>query len=224
MEIIARFKSDLPEKFGLPRQSHLAPHLMGKIVFDEKYSDPSAFEGLEGFERIWVLWLFDVKEDDDFRAKVRPPRLGGNTYMGVFATRSPFRPNHIGLSCVKLENISFENGRAVLSVSGADMMDGTRIIDVKPYLPYTDSYPDAKAGFAQNVIEGAEPLEVIIPPDLSSMIGDEKLPGLKEILSLDPRPSYHDDPNRIYGLSYAGFNVRFRVEKKSVYVTEIIKQ
>ena len=218
MEIIARFQSDLPEKFGLPRQSHLAPHLMGKIIFEEKYSDLRAFEGLEGYDRIWVLWEFDVKEDEGFRAKVRPPKLGGNTYVGVFATRSPFRPNHIGLSCVALKKIETVDGRIVLTVSGADMMDGTRIIDVKPYLPYADSYPDARGGFAQEKAENLKKLTVHIPEDIRVKIPDEKAEGLLEILSLDPRPSYHDDPDRQYGLSYAGLNIRFTVSGDVVNV------
>ena len=211
MEIIAHFKSDLPEKFGLPRQSHLAPHLMGKIVFDEKYSDPQAFEGLEGYDRIWVLWKFDVPEDEKFRAKVRPPKLGGNTYVGVFATRSPFRPNHIGLSCVKIERIDASGKQTVIEVSGADMMDGTLIYDIKPYLPYADSYPDARGGFAQERAENISLLKVEIPDDLLEIIPEDKAEGLMEILSLDPRPSYHEDPERIYGISYAGFNVKFTV-------------
>ena len=188
MDIIATFKSDLPEKFGLPRQSDLAPHLMGKIIFDVKYSDPSAFEGLEGYERIWVLWRFDVSGDDTFRAKVRPPRLGGNTYVGVFATRSPFRPNHIGLSCVKIERIDLSGKNAVIEVSGADMMDGTEIYDIKPYLPYADSYPDAKGGFAQDALNGFEKLDVELSDDLALIIPPEKREGLVEIQKRRERP------------------------------------
>jgi len=222
MEIIAYYKSDMPEKFGVPRQSGLAPHLKGRIVFEEKYSDPAAFEGLEEFDRIWIIWRFDVKDDEGFRAKVRPPRLGGNTYMGVFATRSPFRPNHIGLTCAKIEGIGTdENGRCYIDVSGADMTDGTAVYDVKPYLPYADAYPDAKGGFAQEEANRDHRLEVTIPDEICSHFTEEEIRGLKEVLSLDPRPSYQDDPERIYGLSYAGYNVKFNVSDSILTVTEI---
>ena len=212
MEIIAYYKSDMPEKFGVPRQSGLAPHLKGRIVFEEKYSDPNAFDGLEGFDRIWIIWRFDVKDDDSFRAKVRPPRLGGNTYMGVFATRSPFRPNHLGLTCAKIEGVGTdENGRCYIDVSGADMTDGTEIYDVKPYIPYADAYPDARGGFAQDEVNRYHRLEVIIPGEIRDSFPEEHLSGLIEVLSLDPRPSYQNDPERIYGLSFAGYNIKFKV-------------
>ncbi|MCR5618714.1 MAG: tRNA (N6-threonylcarbamoyladenosine(37)-N6)-methyltransferase TrmO [Lachnospiraceae bacterium] len=212
----------MPEKFGVPRQSGLAPHLKGRIVFEEKYSDPNAFDGLDGFERIWIIWRFDVKDDEDFRAKVRPPRLGGNTYMGVFATRSPFRPNHMGLTCAKIEGIGTdENGRCYIDVSGADMTDGTAVYDVKPYIPYADAYPDAKGGFAQEEENRDHRLEVTIPDDIRERFPEEQLSGLIEILSLDPRPSYQDDPERIYGLSYAGYNVKFNVSDRILTVTEL---
>ncbi len=212
MEIIAYYKSDMPEKFGVPRQSGLAPHLKGRIVFEEKYSDPAAFEGLEEFDRIWIIWRFDVKDDEGFRAKVRPPRLGGNTYMGVFATRSPFRPNHLGLTCAKIDDIGTdENGRCYIDVSGADMMDGTEVYDVKPYIPYADAYPDVRGGFAQKEENLGHKLEVFFSPETEEAFSIEQLEGLREILSLDPRPSYQDDPERIYGLSYSGKNIRFKV-------------
>lgn len=212
MEIIARYKSNLPEKFGVPRQSGLAPHLKGRIVFEKEYSDPNAFEGLEDFERIWIIWKFDVKDDDTFRAKVRPPRLGGNTYMGVFATRSPFRPNHLGLTCAKIEEIrKNDEGLMEIAVSGADMTDGTEVYDVKPYLPYADAYPDVKGGFAQKEENLGHILEVNMPDEIRSLFSDEEVRGLIEILSLDPRPSYQNDPGRIYGLSYAGRNIKFKV-------------
>lgn len=219
MDIIAYYKSDMPEKFGVPRQSGLAPHLKGRILFEEKYSDPNAFDGLEGFEKIWIIWRFDVKDDEGFRAKVRPPRLGGNTYMGVFATRSPFRPNHMGLTCAKIESIgSDENGRCYIDVSGADMTDGTAIYDVKPYLPYADAYPDARGGFAQAEENRDHRLNVVIPDSIVKCLTDDELAGLTEILSLDPRPSYQDDPERIYGLSYAGYNIKFKVAKNELTV------
>lgn len=212
MDTIAYYKSDMPEKFGVPRQSGLAPHLKGRILFEEKYSDPHAFDGLEGFDRIWIIWRFDVKDDEGFRTRVRPPRLGGNTYMGVFATRSPFRPNHMGLTCAKIEGFgSDENGRCYIDVSGADMTDGTAIYDVKPYLPYADAYPDARGGFAQVEENRDHRLNVVIPENIAKKFNDDELAGLIEILSLDPRPSYQHDPDRIYGLSYAGKNIRFSV-------------
>ena len=222
MEIIAYYKSDMPEKFGVPRQSGLAPHLKGRIVFEEKYSDQNAFDGLEGFDRIWIIWRFDVKDDDSFRAKVRPPRLGGNTYMGVFATRSPFRPNHLGLTCAKIEGFGTdENGRCYIDVSGADMTDGTEIYDVKPYLPYADAYPDARGGFAQEEENREHRLSVTIPDEIRANFPDVQLRGLVEVLSLDPRPSYHDDPNRVYGLSYAGCNIRFSVNGSELTVLSL---
>ncbi|MBP3266600.1 MAG: tRNA (N6-threonylcarbamoyladenosine(37)-N6)-methyltransferase TrmO [Lachnospiraceae bacterium] len=223
MEIIARYKSNLPEKFGVPRQSGLAPHLKGRIVFEKEYSDPAAFDGLEEFERLWVIWKFDVKEDDTFRPKVRPPRLGGNTYMGVFATRSPFRPNHLGLTCVKIEEISKnDEGLMELVVSGADMTDGTEIYDVKPYIPYADAYPDVKGGFAQKEENLGHQLDVNISDNTRNLFAEDELQGLIEILSLDPRPSYQNDPDRIYGLSYAGRNIKFKVSDGKLEVTEAL--
>ena len=206
----------------MPRQSGLAPHLKGRIVFEEKYSDQNAFDGLEGFDRIWIIWRFDVKDDDSFRAKVRPPRLGGNTYMGVFATRSPFRPNHLGLTCAKIEGFGTdENGRCYIDVSGADMTDGTEVFDVKPYLPYADAYPDARGGFAQEEENREHRLSVTIPDEIRANFPDVQLRGLVEVLSLDPRPSYHDDPNRVYGLSYAGCNIRFSVNGSELTVLSL---
>ena len=222
IETIAYYRSNLPEKFGVPRQSGLAPNLKGRIVFEEKYSDPNAFDGLEGFDRIWVIWRFDVKKDDTFRAKVRPPRLGGNTYMGVFATRSPFRPNHLGLTCACIEGIGTdENGRCFIDVSGADMTDGTSVYDIKPYIPYADSYPDARGGFAQDEANRYHKLDVDIPDEIKHKFGEDELSGLIEILSLDPRPSYQDDPDRIYGLSYAGSNIKFRVIENRLMVISV---
>lgn len=223
MEIIARYKSNLPEKFGVPRQSGLAPHLKGRIVFEKAFSDPAAFDGLDEFERLWIIWKFDVKEDDSFRAKVRPPRLGGNTYMGVFATRSPFRPNHLGLTCVKIEEISKnDEGLMELVVSGADMTDGTEIYDVKPYIPYADAYPDVKGGFAQKEENLGHQLDVNISDNIRNLFAKDELQGLIEILSLDPRPSYQNDPDRIYGLSYAGRNIKFKVSDGKLEVTEAL--
>ena len=205
----------------MPRQSGLAPHLIGTIVFEKEFSDPDAFDGLEEFERLWIIWKFDVKEDDSFRAKVRPPRLGGNTYMGVFATRSPFRPNHLGLTCVKIEEIrKNDEGLMEISVSGADMTDGTEVYDVKPYLPYADAYPDVKGGFAQKEENLGHMLEVNMPDEIRSLFSEEEACGLVEILSLDPRPSYQNDPDRIYGLTYAGRNIKFKVSDRILQVID----
>ena len=223
MERIATYKSSLPEKFGVPRQSGLAPHLKGCIVFEKEYSDPAALDGLEDFERLWVIWKFDVKEDDTFRPKVRPPRLGGNAYMGVFATRSPFRPNHLGLTCVKIEEIrKNDEGLMEIIVSGADMTDGTEIYDVKPYLPYADAYPDVKGGFAQKEENLGHRLEVKISDNIRNLFSEDEVQGLIEILSLDPRPSYQNDPDRIYGLAYAGRNIKFKVSGDALEVIEAL--
>ena len=224
MDRIAIYKTELTEKFGVPRQSGLAPHLKGRLVFEKEYSVPEAFDGLEEFDRVWIIWKFDVKEDDSFRAKVRPPRLGGNTYMGVFATRSPFRPNHLGLTCARIESIGkTEDGLMCIEVSGADMMDGTEVYDVKPYIPYADSYPDARGGFAQRQENLEHRLEVMIPEDVAKNFSEEELEGLREILSLDPRPSYQDDPERIYGLLFAGRNIKFKVDGLELTVISVEK-
>jgi len=210
MEIIARIYNDLPEKFGLPRQSGLVPGLTGRIVFEKAYRVPEAFRGLEEFSHVWLIWQFSLAVRDGWSPTVRPPRLGGNARLGVFATRSPFRPNPIGLSCVKLEGIDYDDADGpVLLVSGADLMSGTPIYDIKPYLPYTDAHPDAVGGFADSYT--GYHLDVVFPQELLSLIPEDRRDGLIGVLSQDPRPSYHDDPERIYGLTYAGFNVKFTV-------------
>lgn len=212
MEVIARIHNDFPTKFGLPRQSGLAPSLRAKIVFEPAYRVPEALRGLEGFSYIWLIWGFS---ESHWSPTVRPPRLGGNVRMGVFATRSPFRPNPIGLSSVRLESIEDdgENGR-VLIVSGADLMDGTPIYDIKPYLPGVDAHPDASDGFV-----GAHPqtlLEVEIAPELAATLSAGQLAALREILAQDPRPAYHaasaSVPSRTYGFTYAGRDIHFTVE------------
>ncbi len=212
MEVIARIHNDFPTKFGLPRQSGLAPSLRAKIVFEPAYRVPEALRGLEGFSYIWLIWGFS---ESNWSPTVRPPRLGGNVRMGVFATRSPFRPNPIGLSSVRLESIEDdgENGR-VLIVSGADLMDGTPIYDIKPYLPGVDAHPDASDGFV-----GAHPqtlLEVEIAPELAAALSAGQLAALREILAQDPRPAYHaasaSVPSRTYGFTYAGRDIHFTVE------------
>ena len=215
LEIIAKMHSPMKEKFGLPRQSGLANELKGTVVFEEKYSDKRAVEGLEGYDYIWILWEFEGVKDtkgEEFRAMVRPPRLGGNTYMGVFATRSPFRPNPIGMSCVKLECIEMTDKGPVLHISGADLRDGTPIFDIKPYLPYAEAHPDARGGFTDET--NMKRLEVVFEDD--SYKEDEA--ALREILSQDPRPAYQNDPERVYGMNYKDMNVRFRVEEGTVFV------
>ncbi|MBQ3899008.1 MAG: tRNA (N6-threonylcarbamoyladenosine(37)-N6)-methyltransferase TrmO [Lachnospiraceae bacterium] len=215
LEIIAKMHSPMKEKFGLPRQSGLANELKGTVVFEEKYSDKRAVEGLEGYDYIWILWEFEGVKDtkgEEFRAMVRPPRLGGNTYMGVFATRSPFRPNPIGMSCVKLECVEMTDKGPVLHISGADLRDGTPIFDIKPYLPYAEAHPDARGGFTDET--NMKRLEVVFEDD--SYKEDEA--ALREILSQDPRPAYQNDPERVYGMNYKDMNVRFRVEEGTVFV------
>ena len=219
MESIAKIFTDFPEKFGIPRQSGRIDALKGKIVFAPKFSSPDAVKGLENYNYLWLLWKFDIPEDESFRATVRPPRLGGNTRVGVFATRSPFRPNHIGLSCVKLDRIDVEDGHAVLYVSGIDMADGTEILDIKPYIPYTDLREDATGSFAEEFKDYA--LEVNFPEDLLHLFPEEKRAGIFAVLSDDPRPSYQDDPERIYGVSFAGYNVQFKVSEKTLTVISV---
>ncbi len=208
MEVIARIHNDLPEKFGLPRQAGLAPSLRAKIVFEPAYRIPEALRGLEAFSYIWLIWGFS--ESEGWSPTVRPPRLGGNVRMGVFATRSPFRPNPIGLSSVRLEGIEKDGANGlVLLVSGADLMDGTPIYDIKPYLPGADAHPDAADGFVG--ANRQELLAVDIAPELSAKLSENQLAALREILAQDPRPAYHNDSARVYGLSYAGLDVRFSV-------------
>lgn len=207
MEIIARIHNDFPTKFGLPRQAGLSPSLRSKIVFEPPYRVAEALRGLDGFSHLWLIWGFS--ESKGWMPTVRPPRLGGNVRMGVFATRSPFRPNPLGLSSVRLESIEKGDDGPVLIVSGADLMDGTPIYDIKPYLPGVDAHPDATDGFV-----GARPqvlLDVEIDPALAAGLTDNQLATLREILAQDPRPAYHDDPDRVYGLSYAGTDLHFTV-------------
>ena len=220
IEPIAHIETDLPTKFGLPRQSGLVPQLSGRIVFEPKYRDPSAFRGLEGFSHIWLIWGFSANGRDEWAATVKPPRLGGNRRMGVFATRSPYRPNALGLSCVALERLERdEKLGVVLYVTGADLLDGTPIYDVKPYLPYTDSRPDAAGGFAEDVLDYA--LEVDFPPELLARIPPDKRDALIGLLRQDPRPAYIDDPARRYGFNYLSFDVRFTVDGGRLTVVEV---
>lgn len=214
LKIIARIHTDFKTKFGVPRQSGLVNELTGRIVFEPEYRNADALRGLEGFSHIWLLWDFSEahREDEGWSPTVRPPRLGGNKRMGVWATRSPFRPNHIGLSSVRLINISPNTPEGpVLEVSGADLMDGTPIYDIKPYLPFTDSHPEAKGGFAQEQNEAIEPLLVQLPESLEQSLSIEKLNALKGVLAADPRPHYQNDPDRIYAMEFADMEIKFRV-------------
>lgn len=217
-QIIARMETDLPEKFGVPRQSGLIPGLTGRIVFEPAFRNPDAVRGLEGWSHLWLIWEFSQSAGKGWSPTVRPPRLGGNTRMGVFATRSPFRPNPIGLSCVTLEGVELDPQLGpVLRVGGVDLMSGTPILDIKPYLPYADCHPQATAGFTREL--DAPPLQVRweTQPDLP----DEKRQVLEAVLASDPRPRYQDDPQRLYGMEYAGKNVRFRVEDGTVIVVSM---
>lgn len=224
MEIkpIAFIRTEFPEKFGVPRQSGLARNLKGRIVFEPEYRNPDALRGLEGFSHIWLIWEFSANRSTGaWQPTVRPPRLGGNMHMGVFATRSPFRPNPLGLSCVKIASI--ENSAAdgpVINVLGADLMDGTPIYDIKPYIKYADSHPEAVCGYVDTLPERS--VKVVVPDEIRLEFEDEPFyKSLLDTLSLDPRPSYHDDPSRIYGMSYASHNVKFTVAQGVLTVKEI---
>ena len=219
-KIIARIHTDFPEKFGIPRQSGIIDELEATVIFEPEYRDPEALRGLDGFSHIWLLWQFSEAVREHWQPTVRPPRLGGNTRMGVFATRSPFRPNPIGLSCVRLVGIEKTASHGtVLKVRGADLMDGTPIYDIKPYLPYTDMRPDATGGFAEPLREYA--LEVIFPTELLEVLPTNRRDAAIAILQNDPRPSYKNDPNRVYGLSFAGYNIEFQVNDTILTVINI---
>lgn len=220
LQIIARIRSPFPEKFGIPRQSGLVQEAEARIVFEKLFRIADAVRGLEGFSHIWLLWQFSENLRDTWSPTVRPPRLGGNARMGVFATRSPFRPNPIGLSCVRLLEIETDRELGpVLRVAGADLMDGTPIFDIKPYLPYTDSHPEAVGGFTDAA--AMERLTVEIAPELLERIEPARRKALLGVLACDPRPRYQDDPDRIYGLSFAGYEVKFRVEGGVLTVWEV---
>lgn len=216
MEInpIAYFRSPFPEKFGVPRQAGLAPGLVGRVVFEPPYRSPDALRGLDGFDYLWLIWGFSANSDLSFKATVRPPRLGGNARVGVFASRSPFRPNPLGLSSVRIKAI----GPDYIEVLGADLMDGTPIYDIKPYVEYADSHPGVRSGFVDSNLW--EPLEVIFPAGAENRVED--LETLRDVLSLDPRPSYHDDPSKEYTMAYGPHEIRFRVEGKVLIVNEIL--
>lgn len=220
MQPIATMRSDFPTKFGIPRQSGLVESLHSTIVFEQEYRNPDALRGLNEFSHLWILWQFSEAVRSEWSPTVRPPRLGGNTRIGVFATRSPFRPNHIGLSCVKL--IGLEQTKdcgTVIHVSGADLMDGTPILDIKPYIPYSDAHPDALSGFTANADDFL--LDVDFPAELLEKLPADKRSAAVNVLSHDPRPSYHSDPERVYGLPFAGFDIRFVVIGKKLNVIEV---
>jgi len=220
IHIIARMRSDFPSKFGIPRQSGLVDELRSTIIFEPEFRNADALRGLEDFSHLWIIWQFSEAVRTQWSPTVRPPRLGGNTRMGVFATRSPFRPNNLGLSSVRILGLeqTSEFG-TVIHVAGADLMDGTPIFDVKPYIPYSDSHPDAVGGFTQHAADYL--LTVDFPSDLLQQIPEEKQQALLGVLSHDPRPSYKQDSDHIYGLNFAGFDIRFSVSNGILTVKEI---
>ena len=210
MKPIAHIRSDFATKFGIPRQSGVVGSLQAEIIFEPEFRSRDAVRGLEAFSHIWLIWEFSENVRADWSPTVRPPRLGGNVRMGVFATRSPFRPNPIGLSCVRLEDITFSDARGpVLHVAGADLMDGTPIYDIKPYLPYADAHPEALGGFAPSP---KETIEVKSPPELLQKLPEGQREALLGVLAQDPRPQYQNDPERVYGMSFGGWDVKFRVK------------
>lgn len=210
LKTIAHIRNDFTEKFGIPRQSGLVQTALSQIIFEPQYRNTEALRGLEQYTHLWLIWQFSEAVRADWSPTVRPPRLGGNKRMGVFATRSPFRPNPLGLSCVRLEAIDLHTAEgAVITVSGADIMNGTPIYDIKPYLPYADSYPEASNGFA--LCDKGAQLQVIIPEELGEILPESKRAALVEILAQDPRPQYHNQPDRVYTMSFGGFEVSFTV-------------
>lgn len=222
MKIIGYIKTDFPTKFGLPRQSGLIEEIEGRIILNREYRNPDAFRGLEDFSHIWLVWKFSLAEREDWSPTVRPPLLGGNKRMGVFATRSPFRPNPIGLSAVKLEKIEYtKTDGPVLYIRGADLADNTPIYDIKPYLPFADSIKNAKGGFADNTLDRT--LKVIFSDELKNLVPKEKLTTLISVLASDPRPSYQNDTERVYGFYFAGLEISFTVKEKELTVISITK-
>ena len=219
LRVIARIETDFPSKFGIPRQAGVVEALEGRIIFEPDFRNPDALRGIEGFSHLWLIWQFSEAVRADWSPTVRPPRLGGNTRVGVFATRSPFRPNPLGLSCVRLLGVEQDEGRGpVLRVSGADLMNGTPIYDIKPYIPYADAHPEALAGFAPDA--GAT-LRVEFSPGTAEAVPPEKREALRGVLENDPRPRYQDDPERVYGMDFAGLNVKFRVADEVLTVLKV---
>ena len=222
MQVIAHINTEFPTKFGIPRQSGIIESLKGSIVFEPEYRNPDAIRGLEDFSHLWLVWEFSEAKREGWSPTVRPPRLGGNTRKGVFATRSPFRPNPIGLSSVKLEKIEMDPKLGpILHVSGADMMDGTPIYDIKPYIAYTDSHPDAVSGFANKPAEYL--LDVEVAKELIDIVPEKQRESLIAVLAHDPRPQYQDDPERVYGMAFDQYEVRFKVKDLNLTVIDIKK-
>ena len=220
LKVIAHIRTAFPTKFGIPRQSGLVPALRAKIVFEPEYRNPDSLRGIEGFSHLWLIWQFSEAVREDWSPTVRPPRLGGNERMGVFATRSPFRPNRIGLTVVRLIRMEEENGRITLVVSGADLMDGTPIVDIKPYLPYVDSVPDAVGGFTEQTER--HHLTVDFPEKLKKYVPKQNLPAVMGLLAQDPRPAYQHDGKRVYGVPYGEVDIRFVVEGDTLTVVEVV--
>ena len=221
LKTIATIRSDFTTKFGIPRQSGLAAAQLSTIVFESEYRDENALRGLDGYSHIWLIWGFSEVKAERWSPMVKPPRLGGNKRMGVFATRSPFRPNPLGLSCVQLLRTELHTKDGpVLYVAGADLVDGTPIYDIKPYLPYADSHPDAVDGFDGK--RDAEPLTVVFPPELEALIPERKRAGLRQALACGPIPGYQHDPTRRYGFNFSGLDVRFRIQDRILTVVEIV--
>lgn len=222
IKTIAHMKSDFPTKFGIPRQSGLVNELESVIVFEPEFRNPDALRGIEGYSHLWLIWQFSEAVRPDWSPTVRPPRLGGNTRMGVFATRSPFRPNALGLSCVKLLGLEeTESFGTVIHVAGADLMDGTPIFDIKPYIPYGDCHPEATGGFTDTAEDFL--LNVVFPDEFLTKLPESKRQAAIGILSHDPRPSYQRSPNRVYGLQFAGFDIHFQVDSNILKVVDVLK-
>ena len=220
MRVIARMHSDFAEKFGIPRQSGLVGALRSAVVFAPEFRNPDALRGIADFSHLWLIWEFSEAVRESWSPTVRPPRLGGNERLGVFATRSPFRPNPIGLSCVRLEEVRLDRTLGpVLIVSGADLMDGTPIFDIKPYIPYADAHPDARGGFAQDA--PTPTLTVDFPPELLARVPEDRWEALRAVLALDPRPPYQSDPSRVYGMRFAGREIRFTVRETTLTVCDV---
>lgn len=219
VKVIAKIKSDFPSKFGVPRQSGLSKGLKSYVVFEDEYNSVDAVRGIEEFSHIWLLFYFDKADKKQYTPTVRPPKLGGNKRIGVFASRSPYRPNPIGLSLVKLVKVIAEKGKLMLEVEGADLVDGTPILDIKPYLPYVESLGGTKGSFTESASKVR--LYVDFPQNLIDKIDEEKRQALKELLSLDPRPGYHDDPQRVYGMDFNKYNIKFTVSDETLKVVSV---
>ena len=221
--IIAYIHTDYNEKFGIPRQSGLAPSVQGRIVFEPEFRDPEAVRGLEGFSHIWLIWEFSENRGKAWSPTVRPPRLGGNRRMGVFATRSPFRPNPIGLSCVELSEVRLDDPEGpVIVVQGPDLLDGTPILDIKPYIPYADSIPDASSGFLADASDLQ--VRVVIPDNIREILGERLTNEVSDVLKNDPRPTYQKDSDRVYGVLFGGYNITFTVQEDVLTVIDAEKQ